>query len=681
MALHPLLPVLRGPFHFLRPTPDELIRLVPDVDRTLPVPPRIFFDNEDATPLRGFPILVSGGLVQLKRALEGYVLAEERAQMAIQARQPFNRKAHALAWDRYRTILSRAVENVTLSSYGRHYPAVFWLHHSLWLASLLKETPRRLLRLDTELGRRHGDTVKYRVLERYLERVVDTCYDLVSSLAQETEEAEDELFPRVLTRLRDNVLVLTEDHVSHDLAELSSYFNGYLRIDGRDFRRRFDELTRWHQERWQADPGLRRQVRLLLEGEPDPAPLADPQVLLRHRGYVSFLATLKGYDERQLFDADHRRVWESLLERLKEFELYHAVRRRLRLVALSPDGTLETKEGGRRVQLSPATRPLDFLAPWVVDPLVDRFGLVYDLTDFSAIVSYLRRSGSTTQDASFRKMFRFQRRINQLAQAHKMTLEKYLGDGAFYSSRHAAALVGAAIRIQRLYRQELSQGFPFDRGLRLALNYGQYRLIPIGGGGPGQPERYEFFGHGLVELSRLSTGKAAREIDEIKTLLVSQGYDPEAVDRFFAPMLRQDVDVVERTQEGRRFRAYINRNMNLINEGIVTTAPLLERLEREAPWDELRLGRAGDRAYVVFRLASAGAEVSLGVRGLGRVRLKGLDEMEVYEVIDGEELTGGAEATEPLLERSLSAALARLPQNGGGGLSESTDLFGGGFLG
>ena len=52
-------------------------------------------------------------------------------------------------------LLSRAVENATISSYGRQYPAVFWLQHSLDISRLLKETPKRILRQDTEVGRRY----------------------------------------------------------------------------------------------------------------------------------------------------------------------------------------------------------------------------------------------------------------------------------------------------------------------------------------------------------------------------------------------------------------------------------------------------------------------------------------------------------------------------------------------
>jgi len=107
-----------------------------------------------------------------REALRQYILAEEGIQVAGLKRTPQDLKAYGAAWERYRVLLARAVENATISSYGRQYPAIFWLHHSLEVARLLKETPKRILRADTEIGRRHGDAVKYRIFDRYLDRVL-----------------------------------------------------------------------------------------------------------------------------------------------------------------------------------------------------------------------------------------------------------------------------------------------------------------------------------------------------------------------------------------------------------------------------------------------------------------------------------------------------------------------------
>jgi len=654
-----LLQFLPGPFHFLRPDPEEIRHLVPDLGKTLPFPQRIFLDNEEKTPLRGIPILLSDGLSRLRKALQGYVLTEEEVQVAIQGRREHDRKGYQQAWERYRQLLCQAIENVTLSSYGRKFPAIFWLHHSLDLARLLKETPRRVVRRDLQIGRQYGDLIKYRVLDRYLDRIFQTTYELVSRLAVDTEEAEEELFPRILTRMRDNVLILTEDHISPDLAELSSYFAGHLGIDGRNLRQSLERLERWHQKRFGADAELQEIARHVL-GE-DPRSL-DPRELLKRRGYLAYLSTRRDYDARQLLDAQQIQIWESLLVKLKEFELFHQLRRFL--IPAKRDGERllgrpgQRTDGGSVVVLSPATRPMDFLAPWVVDPLVDRFGLIYDLTDFSAIVSMLRRAGSEVQDLSFRKMFRFQRRINQLASAQRMQLEKYLGDGAFYSSRRALPLLVAALQIQRNYRQEIDDDFPFDRGMRIAVNYGQYRIIPIGRGAD-EEARYEFFGHSLVELSRLTTGKASRDIDEIKTLLMSYGYPEHTVYRFFEPLMLKDVDVVDPREDSATFRAYINRNGSLVNEGIVATEAYLTRLAEEVACPYLSLGTQRHRTYVIAPLVAGDrkeAELTAGIRRLGLATLKGLEKVPVFEIVDADTLTRG----EKLPQADLLTALEQV---------------------
>ncbi|HET9226629.1 MAG TPA: hypothetical protein VFR31_08170, partial [Thermoanaerobaculia bacterium] len=395
MTSTPLLQLLQGPFNFLRPDMEEVRRLVPELERALPMPRPIYLEDEGATPIRGFPILQSAGLDALRKSLGQFIQAEENAQLAAARRDTFDRKAYAMAWDRYCGLLSKAVENATISSYGRQYPAVFWLQHSLEVARLLKETPRRIMRLDTEIGRRHGDAIKYRILDRYLDRVLSTTYEIVQKVAGATEEVEEELFPRLLTRMRDNVLVFTEDYIGRDLAELGSYFSGSLRIDARDFRQRLDDLGRWHAHQIESDRDLRSAVTNLLRFDTK----CDPRDLLVRPGYVAYLSTLKGYNQNKLLPPPLVQVWESLLVKLKEFELFHSFRKSLvpveaqngNLIAREVPGSRVTV--GTSVRLSHATRPLDFLEPWVVDPRVERFGMIYDISDFSQTLSVLHRAG------------------------------------------------------------------------------------------------------------------------------------------------------------------------------------------------------------------------------------------------------------------------------------------------
>jgi hypothetical protein len=635
MNVTSFLQMLQGPFNFLRSDPEEVRLLMPDLQRVLPMPRLIFLEDETATPLQGFPVLLSPGMLGLRSALREHFEAEEAMQMAGLRRA--SHEANPQIWERYVTLLSRAVENATISSYGRQYPAVFWLHHSLDVARLLKEVPRRIVRRDSEIGRRHGDAIKYRILDRFLDRILSVSYDLVQRVAGATEEVEVELFPRLLNTMQDNVLLFTEDHISRDLGELGSYFNGSLGIDGRDLRKRLDELARWHFEQIAVDPGLRAVVTHLLRSDAR----HDSRDLLNRPGYVAYLATLKAYDPGRLLPPPLVAVWEGLLLKLKEFELIHGLRRLIvpiemkgeRMVGCELPAGRALPAGGELV-LSSATRPLDFMEPWVVDPRVERYGMIYDISEFSQTLSVLHRAGNASQDDAFLAMFRFQRRINRLAISHRAKLEKYLGDGAFYSSREATNLLLCSVHLQRYYVEAVEEGLPFDRGMRIALNYGPYRLIPMGGR-PDEGERYEFFGPGLVELSRLTTGKATQEIDEVKTMLINQGYPETAVLRFFAPLASKNVDVVNKKEEARRFYAYINQNGTLHNNGMVATGPFIAQLDHELDGGQLHLGRdADDRCYFFLELEDDGAKLPVGVRKLGLAHLKGLENLAVYEIVD-----------------------------------------------
>jgi hypothetical protein len=244
-----------------------------------------------------------------------------------------------------------------------------------------------------------------------------------------------------------------------------------------------------------------------------------------------------------------------------------------------------------------------------------------------------------------------------MAASHRLKLEKYLGDGAFYSAREAWRLVVVALQIQRYYQQALTAGFPFDRGLRLALNFSHYRLLPIQGGQVSEPERYEFFGHGVVELTRLTTGKSMREIEEIKMLLVNLGYNETSVHRFFAPLAAGDHDVIDKREERRRFYAYVNRNGSLVNEGIVVTEQLVKRLAAEEAGQRAYPLRFAGHGYVALPLELPDGRIFAGLRKLGIVKLKGLDPVPLYELVDGGPVPAGG--PRPLLEADLITALER----------------------
>lgn len=312
----------------------------------------------------------------------------------------------------------------------------------------------------------------------------------------------------------------------------------------------------------------------------------------------------------------------------------------------------------------------------MVSPEVERSGLIYDISSFSEILAQLRWGGAEAQDDSFRTFFRFQRRIGRTASTYGLRIEKYLGDGAFFSSRRAQPVLATAIRIQRAYADALRDGLPFDRGLRIALGFGNYRLIPIRDEEGGAVDRYEFFGQGLIELSRLTSGKSSREIDEIRLLLITLGYPESAVNRFFAPLLTANVELVDRREEARPFYAYVNRNGTLINEGIVATARFIQRWADEWRPTPAGLWRDGANTYVVVTFEDSDGTTRVGLRKLGVSNLKGLDRMVVYEVVDASAPAVVVDAAPPgavfttLLEECFATDLAG--RSAGGDALEAT---------
>lgn len=624
-------------YNFLDPGRAEVERLLPDVADRLPRPRVLAIASADRPPLVGFPILESRGLMQLEESLEAALRCEEEAQVAYAQRDSFDSRAFASRWDEYRGNLGRVLENVVRSSYGDDTATIFWLAHSALVADWIRDVPRRLRRDHHSVGRDHGDTIKYRILEKWSDRVTAFVFDLSRELGDRLGEPEDCLFPQILSVLRDNVLILSEEHLSPDLSELSSYFQAHLGQEGRDLRKRLKAWISWHTELLRKDGLVSAAYRDLWSEDPAQAEGRLP----RHAGLLSFLAAHPSWDAARLPDARQIRLWESLLFKVQQFELLQALRRLVLRLRESDDGyafqdrtsTATWAGGPPTVHVSPSVRPMDFAASWVVDPLVRRFGLVYDISDFSATLSMLGRVEKTKMDEAFETTFLLQRRINRIAGRLGLRLEKYLGDGAFYSSLEARPMLALAVELQRLYAGFVADGYQFDSGLRIALNFGEYRLLPLDDGREERASRYEYFGHGLVELSRLTTGKKTQELDEFKTYLVGQGYPEPTVNKFFAPILRGDTELVSREEESRQFYAYINPNHTLINEGIVATETFLDGL---GDLDRLWYYKEDGRGYVVCSVRDErGEDCRVGVRKLGLGRFKGLDPLPIYEVVDG----------------------------------------------
>ncbi len=300
-------------------------------------------------------------------------------------------------------------------------------------------------------------------------------------------------------------------------------------------------------------------------------------------------------------------------------------------MTVTSDGLVVSSDKRTVAAYSRSTRPMDFGSAGVVDPVVHRFGLIYDISAFSETLGNIRRGGRKEEVGSYRQMLLFQKKLESIAARHRLVFEKFLGDGAFYTTRRALRLLRAAVEIQRFYSEMRRKGFAFNKGLRIALNFGYYRLLPMKAGPEGE-RITEFYGPGIVELSRLTTGKANKEIEEIGAFLISHGYDTAKVHQFFAPLAR-GVDVIDHTQHAREFYCYVNATGHLVNEGIVGSFALLQELSSELAGEEQRLYRLKTpwATYIGFEPAVSGVEY-VGVRLIGMVQLKGLENIDVGEI-------------------------------------------------
>ena len=107
MSTPSLQQLLRGPFNFFSPTAEELRELFPEHLGSLPLPQQVFLEDENSTPIYGFPILQSSGMRALLQGLEEYLQTEEELQVAMLRRQAYDRKVYGAAWERYRAPLAR----------------------------------------------------------------------------------------------------------------------------------------------------------------------------------------------------------------------------------------------------------------------------------------------------------------------------------------------------------------------------------------------------------------------------------------------------------------------------------------------------------------------------------------------------------------------------------------------
>ncbi len=602
----------------LRRALDELF---PGTVGLLPQPYKIFQTDESLPPAIGFPLAESAVLKDLDVKLERWITDETSALVT---RDQAAKERSQISFQLYVTHLMRVAENALISNLLNDYHAVFWLAHSFDLARHFSGIPRRIGTLDTQVGRTQGDALKYRVYARWSSEIREQMQQLAARTSA-MMDGEEQRALRFIRLLQDDVLLLTEEFIGGDLRELRSFVTGYLRSDFNVVRETFEKLKAIAADLLQKDRTFRSA--LTLAGSTPEQGVTVAHLLDPH--FQTFLFDQPSVQSQITREA--REQFVLVARRVREFAVLNQLRRGIVWMKVADDGTIVPADRRNPIVYSRSTRPLDFGRSGVLDPMVHRFGLIYDISAFSETLGNIRRGGGKEEIRSYRQMLLFQRRLESVAERQSLQFEKFLGDGAFYTTRRAIRLVRAAIEIQRFYSEMKAKGFAFNKGLRVAVNYGYYRLLPMKTGA--DSERItEFYGPGIVELSRLTTGKANKEIDDVAALLIAHGYEEGKVRNFFAPLSR-GVDTVDHAQHAREFYTYINANGHLINEGIVASLWFLQELSAELEADSTQFFKitAPWGHYIGFAPNLPGVEY-VGIRLLGMTALKGIDKIDVGEV-------------------------------------------------
>jgi hypothetical protein len=608
-------------------TPDEVAGgwrdLFPDLASCLPTPYPVYGSDEERVVTHGYPVLRSDGIAQLHRSLDTLVNAEVEFRLATEFDPGADKRGVIAERDRVHRSLLLILENVFMNDYGRGMAEVFLLFLSAEVAHSVSRVPK-LVRmsnrtLDEATGARHRQAVA-EVLGGLVQRAAHGASDRLRKLAQ------IRLGPRVtplLSVVCSDPLLLTEDRLSTDMGALDSHLRTRYRTDLQSFNSllehavvRLSQLSARHV--FLGD--------LLAAAAGTAIDLTKPWTMLEPR----LLTVLDRADilESVGLSRSQAATLREIGVGLKRFELLTALRRRIVLMSVR-DGQLALAEPTTRASIAPTTRPFDFTAPGVVDNSVRRFGLVYDLSSFTAILEGVRKKGRIAEEKALQFMYVFQNRLEEIRSDHRLIFEKFLGDGAFYSSRRALRTLAAACEIQQAYDRLRRSGFPFDQGIRMALNHGVYRLLPMLDSDR-EIRRFEFFGHGIVELSRLTTGKSSREVAEIAEFLIHAGYDGTEVESFLAPLTR--ARGAPGTSAGRLYTARLDGHGELVNEGIVLTLGFVERLDAEL--ESRSFAEVSDREgrWLVLTLdPSRPGALRVGLRLLGVARLKGLDPVELVE--------------------------------------------------
>ena len=633
-------------------TPEEVgggwCEMLPALATSLPAPFPIFARDEEHVVTWGYPLLLSDGIRKLRRDLDNLVRAEMQFRLEPQAVNDELKRNMLGHREKYHNSMATTLENVFMNDYHRGLVDLFLLFHSGEVIRSLSQA----MKFDGARGLAVGDYSELReniatVIADLLRRAAMTAVDRLRQLAQ--VQVIPALTPLLGIICQDQLLLL-EHRPPNDLTQLG----GYLQARFRQSAGALQSANQRVLERLNDLVARRPEIGTLLRISVGSSIRLDrTEALLQPRLLDAIRSS--GLAESIHLSAVQLDLLRELGIRLKTFELLATLRRRI--LPMQRQGTTLMFAGpSSATPIAKTTRPYDFTAPGVVDSSVRRFGLIYDLSNFTTVLEELRKEGRMAEEQALQFMYVFQNRLEAIRLRRRLTFEKFLGDGAFYTSRRAMRVIAAGCEIQHVYEQLRNIGFPFNHGIRIALNYGMYRLLPMLHPGP-EAKRFEFFGHGIVELARLTTGKSTREISDIAEFLIHSGYDQGEVDAFLAPLSK--VRSSRHRPKARRYTATLDAHGELINEGIVVALPFLEELELELELANLAVAELDNLRYLVYPIDPGMPDtLYVGLRYLGVARLKGLPSQELAEAAVWTEPPPNSEAVP--FRRPLIDTLRRL---------------------
>ncbi len=642
--------------HPLYLTPDEVgggwCRLFPALATSLPAPFPIFGRDEERVVTWAYPLLLSDGVLKLRRDLDSLVNAEVEYRLQPQTADGDHKRNMVVCRERYHKSISTTLENVFMNDYHRGLVDLFLLFHSGEVIRTLSKVPKMSQGL-----RKWGSTPDIAGIRQDISAVIAdllrrAALSAVDRLKQLAEVQVTPALTPLLGIICQDQLLLMESRPPSDLGQLS----GYLQSRFRQNANAVTEANREVLERLKDLVARQPEVGNLLRLAVGSSLRLDRQQTLLEPRLLDAIRT-GGLAETLNLSVMQMDLLRDLGLRLKTFELLATLRRRI--LPMQRQGTTLVLAGASSATpIAKTTRPYDFTAPGVVDSSVRRFGLIYDLSNFTAVLEEVRKTGRMAEERALQFMYVFQNRLEAIRLRRRLTFEKFLGDGAFYTSRRALRVIAAACEIQDVYDQLRNIGFPFNNGIRIALNFGVYRLLPMLHPGP-EAKRFEFFGHGIVELARLTTGKSAREVSDISEFLIHSGYDAAKVDAFLAPLSSARSSNEKMTT--RPYTATLDAHGELINEGIVVALPFLEELELELEIEGLVVVTMDNFKWVLVPIdPDLPDSLWVGLRYLGVARLKGLPPQELAEAVVWKTLPSESERMP--FERPLIGLLRRLNQ-------------------